>query len=984
MIFEPLKIRRPFDPTGENRDNYVHSEIHTLPPLARRIIVPRMGAFYAKSLVVRQGGETLKLGEDYELAALYHDATVEVGQDVNVLIVFTNEKIIGDVELDYQVVGGDFTGTFEMIQQYVNVLLVDPRKVRWDDILAKPDFYAPREHFHDIHDVYGLNAIVPILEQMRQALIRIRSKEFRQVYDRIVAIKGQVDDNIRRVISRVDELDERTGGSGSNIDNIKERLRDALARIATLEQSSAVADLSRSIQTELQQLRSQLEGFTNQKADKTKVDEQYNTLMSKITGYFTNAGKLKNEHLPISSIEGNRLEVLPDGLAVKPVVDLLKNSEEYIQYYIDAVNGSDTYTGTNGRPFRSITYAISKLLPGLSYQLNLRPNQTHMVSYNETAILNNVSVLITTWSTGNNADKARIQLGRDDRTPEPYGDRRLSQCIEINNSLLEFSHVHLIIKSVISTNIQNVLKPVIGYGGKNYVSYRSIILGRNVSIDLPLKIDSIFSTVYSGNTNVVMDTNLFDVNRLSGEGKIFGILDNTTTVLFRSNQNTDDLTFKPNNQQLGNIIKYIPQLKRTILGVYGEINTNIDYTLLPFEKSENTGISNIRGNKLSIAKDGLYLGANDPKTGELYGIYVDALAGSDTANDGTFEKPYRTINAALKQLMYGVSAYILLKERQQHIIEYSHLTNDGIEVLAKQVTFQPYGLDTTTNAIQVYDESGKFRTSGDKAGTLIPGFNTSERQGLNISKLDTTIKFVASPSKNVGLFTGSKLYPNQNIEFNFSQIRFDLISGNNNNRVSILNPNGNSFFAKFYGCTFKGNIENTTIIDTDNASSNNTLVIEQSQYDTRPMLEDSFQFATGGLEGLQIDFLNGALTYANRREILRDKFKALKVTVLNWNNGFVSNIPPTLENTSLTEEELRKIVSPDVGNMLSVRDGKLFVTPANIDTTQLVTRSEFRIGIDSRMAITVAEEEFKKLKTLIESQAAEIAQLKLRVDQLRP
>lgn len=983
MILEPLKVRRPYDPTGKSPDNYIQGETHTLPHLVRRIIVPRMGAFFAKSLIVRKGQDTLELGKDYELAALYHDATVEVGQDVNVLIVFTNENIVGEVEITYQVVGGQFTGTFEMIQQYVNALLVDPRKVKWDDILAKPDFYAPREHFHDINDIYGLNELVPSLETIRQALIRIRSKEFRRVYDRLVSIKGSIDESIRNFTSRLNEIDERTGGSGSNLENIKERLRNALARISAIENSTAFADLSKSVQAELQRFRSLVEGFTNTKADKAKVDEQYNTLISKVNNYFTANHKLKNEHIAISSVDGNRLELLDDGLAVKTANDPIKNSQEYIQYYIDANDGSDTYTGTNGRPFRSLAHAISILLPGRSYQLNLRANQTHMVSYNELAILDNSSVLVTTWNAANINDYARIQLGNDDRTPIQYGERKLTQCIELNNSLLEFKHVQLTIKSVISTSVKNVLKPVIGYGGKNYSSNRSIVIGKNVSVEVPLETDSIFSTVYGGLTNIVIDTDLFNPNRISGEGKLFGLLDNTTKLTFRTDQDTDKLTFKPNSQQLVNIIKYIPQLKRTTLGVYGDINTNIDYTLLPFEKSEGTGISNIPGNKLTIAKDGLYLGTNDPKTGELLAIYVDAVTGSDSTNDGSFEKPYRTIAEALKQLTYGVSAYILLKERQQHIVEFSHLTNDGMEVLAKQITFQPYGLDTATYASQLYDNRGRFKTSGDKTGTLIPGYNTGEQQGLSIAKLDTIIKLAGSPTKNIGLFTGSKLYPNESIEFNFSQIRFDIVAGNANS-INILHPNGNSFFAKFYGCTFKGNTENTAIINTDNSNTGNAIIVEQSQYVTRPMLEDSFQFATGKLEGLQIDFLNGALTYADRKEILRDQFKALKATILSWNNGFVSNISPTLENISLTEEELKKIVSPDVGNMLSVRDGKLFVTPANIDTTQLVTRSEFRIGIDSRMAVTVAEEEFNKLKTLIESQAAEIAQLKLRIDQLRP
>lgn len=154
-VLPPLDIRYPFDPTGHDSGNLVVGERHTLPPIHRRMIVPREGAFYANSLHITQNQRTLVKGKDYELAALYHDATVEVGQDVNIIIYMSNLDIVGDIDITYQVIGGKFTGAFEAIQQYVNVLLVDPRKVYWDDILDKPELYAPKEHFHDINDVYG-------------------------------------------------------------------------------------------------------------------------------------------------------------------------------------------------------------------------------------------------------------------------------------------------------------------------------------------------------------------------------------------------------------------------------------------------------------------------------------------------------------------------------------------------------------------------------------------------------------------------------------------------------------------------------------------------------------------------------------------------------------------------------------------------------------------------------------------------------------
>lgn len=432
MILEPLKIRRPFDPTGESKDNYIHGEVHKLPVQARRIIVPRMGAFYAKSLVVRKGTDTLQLGRDYELAALYHDATVAVGQDVNVLIVFTNDHIVDEIEIDYQVVGGEYTGTFEMIQQYVNTLLIDPRKVRWDDILAKPDFYAPREHFHDINDVYGVNDLVPVLEEIRNALIHIRSTEFRQVYDRLIALKGRYEVDIANVLAKLKEMEGITGNASANFNDIRASIRDLFAQIALKASNTDLTDKYNELlaavrlkanQTELNtkygeltnkqgELQNKVNEKANQadlqakyddllaqlatKANQTDLMAKYNELLTNINNYFTADKKLKNLHIPISSTAGNQVELKNDGLFVKPITienDLnnlvhVHNNGLYVGSYppphlvetfVDAVNGSDTTgNGTRANPFQTINKAIT-IAHGYRRTIKIMEGQDHLL-----------------------------------------------------------------------------------------------------------------------------------------------------------------------------------------------------------------------------------------------------------------------------------------------------------------------------------------------------------------------------------------------------------------------------------------------------------------------------------------------------------------------------------------------------------------------------------------------------------------------------
>lgn len=239
-VLPPMNIRYPFDPTGKSKTNYVAGEVRTLPPQLQRIIVPAMGAFYANSLIVRHNTNELIRGVDYELAALYHDATIATGKDVNIMIVFINEEIVGDVELYYQAVGGQFTGVWESIQQYVNVLLVDPRKVRWDDVLDKPHFFVPKEHFHDINDIYGLNHIIPKLEEIRQAVLRIRSKEMRRLYDHFLKVKRDTEKVLADVNSRLRRESEKVAGVVDQTNLLKQQVTSIRDRVSALENNTTI------------------------------------------------------------------------------------------------------------------------------------------------------------------------------------------------------------------------------------------------------------------------------------------------------------------------------------------------------------------------------------------------------------------------------------------------------------------------------------------------------------------------------------------------------------------------------------------------------------------------------------------------------------------------------------------------------------------------------------------------------------------------
>lgn len=306
----PMNIRYPYDPTGRSPSNLVIGETHTLPPVNNRIIVPRLGAFYARSLIITHNGNRLTLGRDYELAALYHDATVATGQDVNVMIYFSNLDLDGEFVLEYQVVGGQFTGVWEAIQQYVNVLLVDPRKIKWDDILHKPELYAPMDHFHDVNDIYGLNHLVPKMEEIRQAVLRIRSKEMRKVWDRILSIKKDTEALILRAN---DELINRIRNESNNqeeINRIKNQIQSLDGRIRALENLDGIQDELNNLRQEDGRLNTRISSVN------TRVDNIINVELPKkvnIDTFNTELANIRQSYLPILNAQQTNAILTQEG-----------------------------------------------------------------------------------------------------------------------------------------------------------------------------------------------------------------------------------------------------------------------------------------------------------------------------------------------------------------------------------------------------------------------------------------------------------------------------------------------------------------------------------------------------------------------------------------------------------------------------------------------------------------------------------------------
>lgn len=176
MSSTPIVLKYPFDPTGTNPNNLALAEEHTLVGGEKRAIVPDHGPFYAESVVIRDQltGQPLTPKTDFVAIELYQEATREVGKEICAAVVVTNPMVSQQIEMDYQVVGGEFSVGRDGLRQALEAANLDDRPVGWGEIINRPSAFPAAPHLHDIGDVYGFEYIIAALDDVRYA---VRTKD---------------------------------------------------------------------------------------------------------------------------------------------------------------------------------------------------------------------------------------------------------------------------------------------------------------------------------------------------------------------------------------------------------------------------------------------------------------------------------------------------------------------------------------------------------------------------------------------------------------------------------------------------------------------------------------------------------------------------------------------------------------------------------------------------------------------------------------
>jgi len=184
-----VPVKYPLDLTGAAASNRVQDEAHELGNAHIRICVPHYGAFFTDSIALRDAAtnRVLRKGVDYYPSVLYTLPTEQTGREVHQILVITDATCGPNVLFDAQMLGGEYSYSYDAIVQLVQRLGIDGRPIEFDNIIGKPDSFAPAPHLHDAGDVYGFEYLTSALDRVTDALKLGSAGGQKAIYDYLKA-----------------------------------------------------------------------------------------------------------------------------------------------------------------------------------------------------------------------------------------------------------------------------------------------------------------------------------------------------------------------------------------------------------------------------------------------------------------------------------------------------------------------------------------------------------------------------------------------------------------------------------------------------------------------------------------------------------------------------------------------------------------------------------------------------------------------------
>ena len=170
------------DTTGNLAANKIINEDHTVTKENDKdynFIIPRYAPYHAGSLRVflKEGNSLTALteGTDWNPSLHFTGASLAIGRPIYGAVSFNRPDFEGEVRIEYQTLGGQYTLDEAGIAEILANIIYNPRGLTWEKITNLPTTFAPTDHPWNFEDMVGMREIKEALLKIEEAIL---SKDF--------------------------------------------------------------------------------------------------------------------------------------------------------------------------------------------------------------------------------------------------------------------------------------------------------------------------------------------------------------------------------------------------------------------------------------------------------------------------------------------------------------------------------------------------------------------------------------------------------------------------------------------------------------------------------------------------------------------------------------------------------------------------------------------------------------------------------------
>ena len=171
----------PLDYTAENPACLIKGEGQYLSSIDNdyRVLVPECAPFYKNNFRMwcKAQNRWLVEGYDYYFADKLVGLTGVADNALYLSVVIINPQLGGLFLVDYQTIGGEYIVTPKAVLSYLVNYLIDPVKIKWDNIGNKPTQYPVHEHAHPWSDFVNTTAVANAVATFVPAMETIHAQK---------------------------------------------------------------------------------------------------------------------------------------------------------------------------------------------------------------------------------------------------------------------------------------------------------------------------------------------------------------------------------------------------------------------------------------------------------------------------------------------------------------------------------------------------------------------------------------------------------------------------------------------------------------------------------------------------------------------------------------------------------------------------------------------------------------------------------------